>query len=78
MTAKTYTKDDLKKLMEEKKQEQLNNKRIDSPLAKYDQDNNLFCKICDLKIENVNFWTKHLISKEHKLVSSKKRTLKSF
>ena len=53
--------------MQEKQQSTI--KRIESPLAKYDKDNNLFCNVCDLKIDNVNFWTKHLISKEHKLVS---------
>lgn len=67
MSSKTYTKDDLKRLMQEKKQDQLN-KRIDSPLAGYDKSGNLFCKVCELKIDNANFWTKHLVSKEHKSV----------
>ena len=70
MAAKSYTKEDLKKLMQERKQEQLLEKRIDSPLARYDNAGNLFCRVCELKIENANFWTKHLVSKEHKLVSS--------
>lgn len=69
MAAKSYTKEDLKKLMQERKQEQLLEKRIDSPLARYDNAGNLFCRVCELKIENANFWTKHLVSKEHKLVS---------
>ena len=69
MAAKSYTKEDLKKLMQSRKQEQLLEKRIDSPLARYDEQGNLFCRICDLRIENVNFWTKHLVSKEHKSVS---------
>ena len=69
MTAKSYTKEDLRKLMQERKQEQLLEKRIDSPLARYDNAGNLFCRVCELRIENVNFWTKHLVSKEHKQVS---------
>ena len=69
MTSKSYSKDDLKRLMQERKEEQSKKKRIDSPLAGYDTDGNLYCKICEFKIENVNLWTRHLVSKEHKLVS---------
>lgn len=69
MADKKYTKEDLKKLMESAKQEKLLERRIDSPLARYDEQGNLFCRVCDLRIENANFWTKHLVSKEHKSVS---------
>lgn len=69
MATKAYTKDDLKRLMQQKKSEAAS-RRIDSPLAKYDAANQLSCVVCTVKIKNESLWTSHLSSKQHKEVEN--------
>ena len=70
-STKAYTKEDLKKLMQLKKVS--STKRIDSPLARYDNAGVLSCVVCPgVKIKQESFWSSHLVSKHHKEVSVKK------
>lgn len=66
MGAKNYTKEDLKRLMQEKKKS--HQKRVDSPLASYDSKGQLSCLICSIQLKETG-WTTHLISQQHKDVS---------
>ena len=53
-------KEHLKKLMKEEKQ-----KKIDSPLAKYNSTGQLSCIICNQIIKSELFWNAHINNKIH-------------
>lgn len=42
--------------------------RIESPLAKYDDKNNLWCVVCNVIVQSEALWTVHLLDKSHKKV----------
>lgn len=42
--------------------------RIESPLAKYDSCNRLWCVVCNTFINSESLWPAHLITKSHKKV----------
>lgn len=42
--------------------------RIESPLAKYDDKNNLWCVVCNVIVHSEALWTIHLVDKSHKKV----------
>lgn len=42
--------------------------RIESPLAKYDTNNRLWCVVCNTIINSETIWPSHLITKSHKKV----------
>lgn len=42
--------------------------RIESPLAKYDDKNNLWCVVCNVTVQSEALWTIHLVDKSHKKV----------
>lgn len=68
MTTKSYSKDDLRKLMRQKLESSsttTTSSKIDSPLASYDSDGNLSCRVCGCRLRE-NQWTTHLLSKDHK------------
>lgn len=79
-TKKAYTKEDLKRLMQEKKN--ASKTKIDSPLAHYDASGQLSCVICTCGIKSEALWSAHLGSKAHKEVSLlsvfRKPSLKDF
>ena len=69
---KAYSKEDLRKLMKQKLEASSTKggtseetTRIDSPLAAYDSQGNLTCRVCTSRIRESQ-WTTHLLSKDHK------------
>ncbi|KAI1280608.1 Zinc finger protein [Halotydeus destructor] len=62
--AKAYTKDDLKRLMQAKRN--ASSRKVDSPLAKYDSSGTLTCIVCKCKLSSDSLWMSHLSSKQHK------------
>ncbi|KAF7491488.1 U6 snRNA-associated Sm-like protein LSm2 [Sarcoptes scabiei] len=56
----------LRQLMQEKARSKKTDSRIESPLAKYDEQNNLWCIVCNQKINSELIWETHLIGKSHK------------
>lgn len=64
---KPPTKVDLRRLMQQKKQESTGkSKRIDSPLAKYSSSGQLSCVVCRLPVKSELAWPAHLASRTHK------------
>jgi zinc finger protein 830 len=41
-------------------------KKIDSPLAKYNSNGQLFCVLCNSQVKNEMFWTGHINGKAHR------------
>lgn len=41
-------------------------KKIDSPLVRYNDIGQAVCKICNIVIKSEGLWTAHLVSKAHK------------
>lgn len=41
-------------------------KKIDSPLAKYNSAGQLFCVLCNAQVKNEIYWTGHINGKQHK------------
>lgn len=77
MATKNYTKQDLKRLMQEKRTQKDGlsraGKKIDSPLAKYDAAGQLSCVLCGNALPlKESQWTLHLASKSHREVKKKK------
>lgn len=67
-STKKLSQHQLRQLMREKALSKVV-KRIDSPLAKYDQKGNLSCAICSIVIHSETYWPAHLLEKAHKKVS---------
>lgn len=64
--AKKVSQHDLRKLMQEQKQSRAStNVKIDSPFAKYDNDQ-LSCQLCKSIVRSANVWKVHVNSKQHK------------
>lgn len=59
---------ELRQLMREKTIQSKKCTRIDSPLARYDERGQLWCRICNQIINNELLWSTHLIGKSHKKV----------
>ncbi|XP_030828902.1 zinc finger protein 830 [Strongylocentrotus purpuratus] len=58
---------DLRELMRQKKAaKQTSVKRIESPLAKYNNLGQLICVVCNQQVKNEILWTAHLQGKKHK------------
>lgn len=66
-TTKKLTQAELRQLMREKAQGKVA-KRIESPLAKYDEAGKLWCVVCNIVIHSESIWSSHLIEKSHKKV----------
>ena len=64
---KKISQSELRQLMREKAQHKIT-QRIDSPLAKYDDENNLWCVVCNIIIQLESRWSTHLVDKTHKKV----------
>ncbi|KAI2809743.1 U6 snRNA-associated Sm-like protein LSm2 [Blomia tropicalis] len=64
-TTKKLTQAELRQLMREKAQGKVT-KRIESPLAKYDEAGKLWCVVCNIVIHSESIWSSHLIEKSHK------------
>ncbi|XP_050454353.1 LOW QUALITY PROTEIN: zinc finger protein 830 [Cataglyphis hispanica] len=60
------TQDDLRKAMTEQKKKLGINKKIDSPLAKYTDSDQLMCILCKSIVRSETVWPVHLYSKIHR------------
>ncbi|OTF71157.1 hypothetical protein BLA29_001664 [Euroglyphus maynei] len=65
-STKKLSQQELRQLMREKVQNKTDIRRIDSPLARYDDRGQLWCRICNQIINNEFLWSTHLIGKLHK------------
>ncbi|XP_069116293.1 zinc finger protein 830-like [Argopecten irradians] len=63
---KVVSKDDLRRLMKEKKSTVASAKRIEHPYAKYNSIDQLVCVVCNTVIKSGLLWPAHLQSKQHK------------
>lgn len=69
LSKKKHTQNDLRKLMNEQKnkvQTEKNAKRIDSPLAKYNEAGQLTCILCKSIVRSEDVWKVHVNAKQHK------------
>ncbi|XP_037092999.1 zinc finger protein 830-like [Pollicipes pollicipes] len=64
--AKATTKVDLRRLMQQKKQDAAQSKKVDSPLARYSSSGQLSCVVCRTPVKSELAWTAHLVSRSHK------------
>nr|XP_027205965.1 zinc finger protein 830-like [Dermatophagoides pteronyssinus] len=64
-SSKKLSQQELRQLMREKVQSK-KDIRIDSPLARYDDRGQLWCRICNQIINTEFLWSTHLIGKSHK------------
>lgn len=81
LAKKKVSQHDLRKLMAEQKKNARSNseqdeKKIDSPFAKYDDHDQLSCQLCKKKLTNANIWRVHINSKQHKENIAKAKQLK--
>lgn len=69
LAKKKHTQNDLRKLMSEhktKSQGEKNVKKIDSPLAKYNENGQLTCILCKTIVRSEDVWKVHINAKLHK------------
>ncbi|XP_055615505.1 zinc finger protein 830 [Toxorhynchites rutilus septentrionalis] len=72
LAKKKYTQQDLRRIMSEtkanaaKQQTEANVKRIESPLAKYNEAGQLTCALCCSVVRSEAVWKVHINSKQHK------------
>ncbi|XP_058792425.1 zinc finger protein 830 [Phymastichus coffea] len=64
--AKKISKEELRRAMLEAKKKQGGVKKIESPLARYNELNQLTCVLCKTVIKSETVWPVHLNSKTHK------------
>lgn len=68
-TKKKYTQNDLRRLMQEQKsktQQRVVEQKIDSPLAKYNEQGQLTCILCKSVVRSEAVWKVHINTKAHK------------
>lgn len=69
-TKKKYTQNDLRRLMQEQKsktqQRGVIEQKIDSPLAKYNEQGQLTCILCKSVVRSESVWKVHVNTKAHK------------
>lgn len=66
---KKYTQNDLRRLMQEQKsksQQRVVEQKIDSPLAKYNEQGQLTCILCKSIVRSESVWKVHINTKAHK------------
>ncbi|XP_055849586.1 zinc finger protein 830 [Episyrphus balteatus] len=66
---KKYTQNDLRRLMQEQKsksQQRVVEQKIDSPLAKYNDQGQLTCILCKSVVRSESVWKVHINTKAHK------------
>ncbi|XP_038653642.1 zinc finger protein 830 [Scyliorhinus canicula] len=73
---KTVNQEELRRLMREKQRAAAGNKRIDSPLAKYNSLGHLSCVLCSAPIKNELLWQTHVLGKQHKENLEKQKATK--
>lgn len=73
---KKIAQNDLRRIMiEQKRKISENVKRIDSPLAKYNDSGQLLCTVCESVVRSEAIWKVHISSKKHRenFASAKRR-----
>lgn len=83
-TKQKYSQHDLRRLMQEQKNKvtagqnevAVAKKRIDSPLAKYNEQGQLMCVLCQSVVRSEDVWKVHLNAKLHKENVAKAKELK--
>ncbi|XP_041040360.1 zinc finger protein 830 [Carcharodon carcharias] len=73
---KIVNQQELRRLMKEKQRAAAGNKRIESPLAKYNSLGHLSCVLCSTPIKNELLWQTHILGKQHKENLEKQKTTK--
>ncbi|XP_067861302.1 zinc finger protein 830 [Heptranchias perlo] len=63
---KVVNQQELRRLMREKQRKAAGSKRIESPLAKYNNLGHLSCVLCSIPIKNELLWQTHILGKQHK------------
>ncbi|CAO1420614.1 unnamed protein product [Diamesa serratosioi] len=68
LAKKKFSQHDLRKLMQESKSSRAveNVKKVDSPLAKYNEAGQLTCVLCKTVVRSESVWTVHVNAKQHK------------
>lgn len=67
LAKKKYTQHELRKLMNEQKStKNLETKKIESPLAKYNESGQLTCVLCKTIVRSEAVWIVHVNAKQHK------------
>ena len=68
LAKKKFNQHDLRKLMQESKSSRAveNVKKVDSPLAKYNEAGQLTCVLCKTVVRSESVWTVHVNAKQHK------------
>ncbi|XP_075068862.1 zinc finger protein 830 [Mixophyes fleayi] len=63
---KLVQQEELRRLMKAKQRSTSARKRIESPLAKYNNIGHLSCIVCNVQIKNELLWQAHILGKQHK------------
>lgn len=68
LAKKKFSQHDLRKLMQESKSSRAveSVKKVDSPLAKYNEAGQLTCVLCKTVVRSESVWTVHVNAKQHK------------
>lgn len=68
LAKKKFNQHDLRKLMQESKSSRAveSVKKVDSPLAKYNEAGQLTCVLCKTVVRSESVWTVHVNAKQHK------------
>lgn len=73
---KQKKQEEMRRLMAERKKKNINPKKIDNPLAKYNNTGQLMCVLCNSVVRSEHVWQVHLNSKQHRENVEKAKQLK--
>lgn len=63
---KQVRQEELRRLMREKKRQNADKKRIESPFAKYNSLGHLSCTLCSAPVKSELLWQTHVLGKQHR------------
>ncbi|XP_072185699.1 zinc finger protein 830 [Excalfactoria chinensis] len=63
---KQVRQEELRRLMREKKRQNADKKRIESPFAKYNSLGHLSCTLCSTPVKSELLWQTHVLGKQHR------------
>ncbi|XP_065608182.1 zinc finger protein 830 [Cyrtonyx montezumae] len=63
---KQVRQEELRRLMREKKRQNADKKRIESPFAKYNSLGHLSCALCSAPVKSELLWQTHVLGKQHR------------
>lgn len=73
---KKKAKDEMRRVMAERKKKETKPSKIDNPLAKYNSTGQLMCLLCSSVVRSKSVWQIHLNSKQHRENIDKAKQLK--